>query len=110
MSPSWRTGWGALAGGAPFPGVVEGAAGGLVGGRVALVFPGQGSQWVGMGAELVAASAVFGEWIDGCEAALAPFVDWSLREVLAARRVTGRRGRVLRVWSGWRWCSRCCGR
>ncbi|WP_406281201.1 SDR family NAD(P)-dependent oxidoreductase [Nocardia sp. NBC_00881] len=50
--------------------------------RVVFVFPGQGSQWVGMGAELLASGGVFAESIAECAAALAPFVDWSLTEVL----------------------------
>ncbi|MEU4345673.1 SDR family NAD(P)-dependent oxidoreductase [Nocardia sp. NPDC023852] len=50
--------------------------------RVVFVFPGQGSQWVGMGAELLASGGVFAESIAECEAALAPFVAWSLTEVL----------------------------
>ncbi|MEU7763654.1 SDR family NAD(P)-dependent oxidoreductase [Nocardia sp. NPDC049190] len=50
--------------------------------RVVFVFPGQGSQWVGMGAQLLASGGVFAESIAECEAALAPFVDWSLTEVL----------------------------
>ncbi|WP_249645166.1 type I polyketide synthase, partial [Nocardia sputi] len=50
--------------------------------RVVFVFPGQGSQWVGMGAELLVSDEVFAASIADCEAALAPFVDWSLTEVL----------------------------
>ncbi|MGW4327977.1 type I polyketide synthase [Nocardia sp. NPDC004573] len=50
--------------------------------RVVFVFPGQGSQWVGMGAGLLASDEVFAASIAECEAALAPFVDWSLTEVL----------------------------
>ncbi|WP_405182248.1 SDR family NAD(P)-dependent oxidoreductase [Nocardia sp. NBC_01377] len=48
--------------------------------RVVFVFPGQGSQWVGMAAELLDESPVFAERMAECEAALAPFVDWSLLE------------------------------
>ncbi|MEU4345034.1 type I polyketide synthase [Nocardia sp. NPDC023852] len=60
---------------------------GVVSGRaaarqVAFVFPGQGSQWEQMGAELLAAGGVFAKSIAECEAALAPFVDWSLTAVL----------------------------
>ncbi|MGW5640398.1 type I polyketide synthase, partial [Streptomyces sp. NPDC003832] len=46
------------------------------------VFPGQGSQWVGMGRGLLESSPVFASRVAECEAALAPFVDWSLGEVL----------------------------
>ncbi|MFC5813436.1 ketoacyl-synthetase C-terminal extension domain-containing protein, partial [Streptomyces heilongjiangensis] len=34
------------------------------------VFPGQGSQWVGMAVELLEASPVFAEWMGECERAL----------------------------------------
>ncbi|WP_217198426.1 type I polyketide synthase [Streptomyces buecherae] len=47
-----------------------------------LVFPGQGSQWVGMGAGLLETSPVFAARVAECEQALAPYVDWSLAEVL----------------------------
>ncbi|MBB5936997.1 type I polyketide synthase [Streptomyces zagrosensis] len=47
-----------------------------------LVFPGQGSQWVGMGAGLLEASPVFAARVGECERALAPYVEWSLSEVL----------------------------
>ncbi|NGO15641.1 acyltransferase domain-containing protein, partial [Streptomyces sp. HC44] len=46
------------------------------------VFPGQGSQWVGMAAGLLDSSPEFARVIDECETALAPFVDWSLTAVL----------------------------
>ena len=46
------------------------------------LFSGQGSHWLGMGVELARASSVFDECIDECEAALAPHVDFSLREAL----------------------------
>ncbi|MES9542849.1 SDR family NAD(P)-dependent oxidoreductase [Actinomadura sp. NPDC000600] len=51
-------------------------------GRPVLVFPGQGSQWVGMGRELLDSSEVFGGWVEECELVLSRYVDWSLREVL----------------------------
>ncbi|MFK4070361.1 SDR family NAD(P)-dependent oxidoreductase [Streptomyces sp. NPDC029674] len=62
-------------------GVVSGVAGDVGAGPV-LVFPGQGSQWVGMGAQLLDESPVFAERIAECERALSAYVDWSLTEVL----------------------------
>ncbi|QBS39349.1 type I polyketide synthase [Nocardia sp. CS682] len=70
----------ALANGTPAENVVEGTADAA--GKIVFVFPGQGSQWAGMGAELLDSSPVFAESITRCEHALAPFVDWSLTEVL----------------------------
>ncbi|WP_425315931.1 type I polyketide synthase [Streptomyces olivoreticuli] len=68
-----------LAEGGMAPGVVQGSA---VGGQVAFVFPGQGSQWVGMATGLLDASPVFAARIEECAAALAEFADWSLVDVL----------------------------
>ncbi|MFC0069215.1 SDR family NAD(P)-dependent oxidoreductase [Umezawaea endophytica] len=59
--------------------VVEG---GGRGGKVVFVFPGQGSQWVGMARDLLGWSPVFARSMADCEAALDPFVDWSLADVL----------------------------
>ncbi|WP_431784923.1 SDR family NAD(P)-dependent oxidoreductase, partial [Streptomyces chumphonensis] len=75
------SGLGALASGEVAGNVVSGVASGGSGGAV-WVFPGQGSQWWGMGRGLLASSPVFAERLAECEAALAPHVDWSLREVL----------------------------
>ncbi|MFJ8081672.1 SDR family NAD(P)-dependent oxidoreductase [Streptomyces sp. NPDC096205] len=46
------------------------------------VFPGQGSQWLGMAKDLRASSAVFRERLAACAEALAPYTDWSLIDVL----------------------------
>ncbi|MGW0886301.1 SDR family NAD(P)-dependent oxidoreductase, partial [Streptomyces sp. NPDC002671] len=75
------TGLGALAEGREVAGVVRGSATGADG-RAVFVFPGQGSQWLGMAAELLDSSPVFAERIGECAAALAPFVDWSLTDIL----------------------------
>ncbi|MER8062672.1 MULTISPECIES: SDR family NAD(P)-dependent oxidoreductase [unclassified Streptomyces] len=46
------------------------------------LFPGQGSQWAGMGADLLAWSPVFAETIRACDEAMAPWQDWSVAAVL----------------------------
>ncbi|MEU0796785.1 type I polyketide synthase [Amycolatopsis sp. NPDC005961] len=51
-------------------------------GKTVFVFPGQGSQWVGMALELAEAAPVFAERLAECAAALEPFVDWKLTDVL----------------------------
>ncbi|MEU0929282.1 type I polyketide synthase, partial [Streptomyces malaysiensis] len=73
-------GVGALAEGRDVSGLIRGVAG--ADGRVVLVFPGQGWQWVGMAAGLLESSAVFAERLGECAVALAPFVEWSLVDVL----------------------------
>ncbi|WP_146065024.1 acyltransferase domain-containing protein, partial [Streptomyces sp. SM1] len=59
-------------------------------GRTVLVFPGQGSQWVGMAAELLGGSAVFAGRMAECGRALSPFVEWSLVEVLGSKELLAR--------------------
>ncbi|WP_158709775.1 acyltransferase domain-containing protein, partial [Streptomyces sp. NRRL S-15] len=49
---------------------------------VVFVFPGQGSQWVGMAVGLLDSSGVFAERFGECAAALAPFVEWVPVDVL----------------------------
>ncbi|MEV6874190.1 SDR family NAD(P)-dependent oxidoreductase [Amycolatopsis sp. NPDC051128] len=51
-------------------------------GDVVFVFPGQGSQWTGMGLSLLESSPVFAARMAECAAALGSFVDWSLLDVL----------------------------
>jgi acyl transferase domain-containing protein len=52
--------------------------------RAVFVFPGEGAQWAGMGAELLAGSPVFAAHMAACGAALAPFIDWELVTVVRA--------------------------
>ncbi|MFE5534075.1 beta-ketoacyl synthase N-terminal-like domain-containing protein, partial [Embleya sp. NPDC056538] len=53
-------------------------------GKTVFVFPGQGAQWVGMGARLLDTSPVFAEHLNACADALAPYVDWNLIDVVTA--------------------------
>lgn len=50
--------------------------------RIAFVYPGQGSQWVGMGKALLAEDPAFAAAIDACDHALKPHTGWSLRALL----------------------------
>ncbi|KUJ43760.1 polyketide synthase [Streptomyces albus subsp. albus] len=79
--PDFGAGLAELAADEPGPAVVRGTAAAGDTGPV-LVFPGQGSQWARMGRELLDASPVFATRIAECEQALAPYLDWSLTEVL----------------------------
>ncbi|MFI5960502.1 SDR family NAD(P)-dependent oxidoreductase, partial [Cryptosporangium sp. NPDC051539] len=74
------TGLRAVASGVSAPGVSRGVAD--VQGRTAFVFPGQGTQWVGMGLGLGARSEAFAARMRECAEALAPWVEWSLPDVL----------------------------
>src|SRR5690606_8377272 len=78
----------ALAEGREAPGVVRGAAAGVV--RAVMVFPGQGSQWAGMGARLLDECPVFAEQVAACAAALAPYVDFDVVQVLRSGRLPER--------------------
>ncbi len=73
----------AVATGQPAAGVATGVAAHDGPGRTVFVFPGQGSQWLGMGRGLAECSPVFAARLKECAEALAPFVDWSLDDVLA---------------------------
>ncbi|WP_411431368.1 type I polyketide synthase, partial [Actinokineospora spheciospongiae] len=66
-----------LAGLAELPSGVAGHVGAPV-----FVFPGQGSQWVGMARELVGQSSEFARLFAECSAAVEALVDWKVAEVL----------------------------
>ncbi|BBC30132.1 Polyketide synthase [Streptomyces graminofaciens] len=51
-------------------------------GKTVFVFPGQGSQWVGMARRLLDESPVFAARMAECEQALAPHLDWSVSAVV----------------------------
>ncbi|WP_020542790.1 SDR family NAD(P)-dependent oxidoreductase [Nonomuraea coxensis] len=51
--------------------------------RVVFLFPGQGSQWPGMGRALLEREPAFAAAVRDCEAALAPHLDWPVTAALA---------------------------
>ncbi|HET6707885.1 type I polyketide synthase [Amycolatopsis sp.] len=53
-------------------------------GGVVFVFPGQGTQWVGMGRELLAESPVFAARMAECDTEIAALTGWSVLDVLRA--------------------------
>ncbi|NMM48996.1 type I polyketide synthase [Marinigracilibium pacificum] len=53
-------------------------------GKVCFIFPGQGSQWVGMGKDLMKSSDVFRNALEEISESLSEYVDWNLLEVLNA--------------------------
>ncbi|MEU6112929.1 beta-ketoacyl synthase N-terminal-like domain-containing protein, partial [Streptomyces albidoflavus] len=101
----------ALAEGRGAAAVVEGVAGEP--GRIAFVFPGQGSQWQGMALELLDSSPVFAARMAECGEALSAFTDWSLDDALHGRGVDVERVDVIQpllfavmvslaaVWEEW---------
>jgi polyketide synthase 7 len=58
------------------------------------VFPGQGSHWLGMGAELLESAPVFADCMRRCDSALREFTDWSLIEVIRGAPGSPRLDRV----------------
>lgn len=62
--------------------------------RVVFVFPGQGSQWLGMGRGLLASSAVFRAALERCGEALREHVSWSLLDELTAEEQASRLGGI----------------
>ncbi|GAA1934699.1 hypothetical protein GCM10009738_03230 [Kitasatospora viridis] len=78
----------AAATGQATPGIVSGVAGSVS--RPVFVFAGQGAQWVGMGLQLWDEEPAFAAAMERCAQALAPFVDWQLREVLADAELLAR--------------------
>ncbi|MBO0821783.1 MAG: type I polyketide synthase, partial [Nocardiopsaceae bacterium] len=70
----------ALSRGEPAANVVSGVAGRP--GKTAFVFPGQGSQWPGMGLRLMESSPVFRAGMEACAEALRPYTGWSVLDQL----------------------------
>lgn len=62
--------------------------------KVAFVFPGQGSQWQGMGRELMASEPIFRATLEACERAMRRYVDRSVLEEVNADESRSRLGEV----------------
>ncbi|CAM5434753.1 Acyl transferase domain-containing protein/acyl carrier protein OS=Streptomyces griseomycini OX=66895 GN=FHS37_007789 PE=4 SV=1 [Streptomyces griseomycini] len=77
----FRTGLTALAEGREAPNVVTGTAGSRGTGTV-FVFPGHGTQWVGMALELLDSAPEFRTRMEECAEALGEYVDWSLLDAI----------------------------
>ncbi|MGW0244884.1 type I polyketide synthase, partial [Micromonospora chalcea] len=77
-----RTGLAALAADEPAENLVRGVATGAPAPGAVLVFPGQGSQWVGMARDLLDTEPAFAARVEECVDAFAPYLDWSLADVL----------------------------
>ena len=71
----------ALATDRPDPDVVTGRA--TEQGKVVFVYPGQGSQWLGMGRELLATDPAFRAAVEECDEVIGRLAGWSVRDVLA---------------------------
>jgi acyl transferase domain-containing protein len=78
----FRDGLRAIAEGRPALNVVSGVVA-AAGRRIVLVFPGQGAQWPGMAAGLLDSAPPFAESMRACARALAPYIDWSLMDVVS---------------------------
>jgi acyl transferase domain-containing protein/NADPH:quinone reductase-like Zn-dependent oxidoreductase/acyl carrier protein len=83
--------------------------------RIVFVFPGQGSQWIGMGRQLLKESLIFRLALERFDLALRPFVDWSVIDQLQADGAYSRLDEIdviqpilcaieialAEVWRGW---------
>jgi len=62
--------------------------------KVVFIFPGQGSQWIGMGRQLLEREPVFRAAIERCEEVIRQVGDWSLLEQLMGEEARARMDRI----------------
>lgn len=62
--------------------------------KLVFVFSGQGSQWLGMGRELLQQEPLFRQVLERCDEVMRHFVDWSLLEELATDEANSRLDQV----------------
>jgi myxalamid-type polyketide synthase MxaE and MxaD len=80
----WAAGLESFIRGAAHPGLVSGHAEPGAPAKVVFIFPGQGSQWAGMGRELMEREPVFRDALTACAEAFRPYARFSLLDVLQA--------------------------
>jgi len=85
---------GAWMGGEQRPRLSQGRRSEASAGKAAFVFPGQGSQWIGMGRRLMAEQPVVRQTLVDCDAAIREWTGWSLLEELAADEGESRLDRI----------------
>ncbi|AUX47812.1 polyketide synthase [Sorangium cellulosum] len=76
------------------PGLAQGHAPAEQRPKVVFVLPGQGSQWPGMGRELLASEPVFRAAIEACDEAIRREAGWSLLDELSAEEGRSRLGEI----------------